>query len=118
MNLSPAWVRTLGESGHDAVHWTEVGAFDATDRALMEWARENGCVVLTNDLDFGAILAATEAAGPSVLQLRTQDVSPWVAGDRLVAALARFEPELMAGALVTIDDRRERARILPIPPRE
>jgi predicted nuclease of predicted toxin-antitoxin system len=80
----------------------------------MAWARTHGFVVLTNDLDFGAILAATQAEGPSVLQIRTEAVSPRYLGERLLQALERFERDLLAGALITVDERRERARLLPI----
>lgn len=82
----------------------------------MAWARTLGYVVVTNDLDFGAILAATQAEGPSVLQMRTEAVSPHSLGDRLLKALERFEGDLLAGALITVDERRERARLLPINP--
>jgi predicted nuclease of predicted toxin-antitoxin system len=30
------------------------------DRTIMEWSLTNGYIVFTNDLDFGAILAATQ----------------------------------------------------------
>ena len=70
----------------------------------MAWARTHGYVVVTNDLDFGAILAATQAEGPSVLQMRTEAVSPHSLGDRLLKALERFEGDLLAGALITVDD--------------
>ncbi len=42
----------------------------------MEWAKTNSHIVFTHDLDFGAILAATNAIAPSVIQVRTQDVMP------------------------------------------
>jgi len=42
----------------------------------MSWARERDHVVLTHDLDFTALLAASQAAGPSVVQVRAQDVLP------------------------------------------
>ncbi len=82
----------------------------------MAWARLHDYIVVTNDLDFGAILAATQADGPSVLQMRTEAVSPRSLGDRLTKALERFEKDLLAGALITVDERRERARLLPIKP--
>lgn len=104
MNLSPRWVEILRQAGHEAVHWSTVGRAVAEDHELMAWARTHGHVVVTNDLDFGAILAATEA------------VSPRSIGDRLLEALARFERDLLAGALITVDERRERARLLPIKP--
>lgn len=117
MNLSPAWVPVLKEAGHEAVHWSSIGRADAEDEELMAWAREHEHLVLTIDLDFAAILAATQAEGPSVLQVRTKAVSLRMLGERLLAALARFEADLLAGALITIDERRDRARILPIRPR-
>ncbi len=104
----------LRSAGHEVWHWAAVGRAVAEDEELMAWARKAGCVALTNDLDFGAILAATQAEGPSVLQVRTEDVSPRALGERLLKALERFEGDLLAGALITIDERRERARLLPI----
>ena len=76
MNLSPEWVAVFKENGFEAVHWSQVGDQRASDRKIMQWARAKGHVVFTNDLDFGAILAATHAQGPSVIQVRTQDVTP------------------------------------------
>jgi predicted nuclease of predicted toxin-antitoxin system len=67
MSMSALWVACLTDAGHDAVHWSSVGDARAKDRAIMEWAARSGRTVLTNDLDFGAILAATGAASPSVL---------------------------------------------------
>ena len=113
MNLSPRWAEVLRQAGHDTVHWSTVGRPEAEDAELMAWARVHGFVVLTNDLDFGAILAATQAEGPSVLQIRTEAVSRYL-GERLLRALERFERDLLAGALITVDERRERARLLPI----
>ncbi len=116
MNLSPLWAETLREAGHDAVHWSAIGKATAEDQELMAWARHHDYIVVTNDLDFGAILAATQAEGPSVLQMRTESVSPLSLGERLLKALGRFEKDLLAGALITVDERRERARLLPIKP--
>jgi predicted nuclease of predicted toxin-antitoxin system len=50
MKLSPSWVDFLREAGHEAIHWSAVGAFDASDRTLTQWAAEPDYVVLTNDL--------------------------------------------------------------------
>ena len=114
MNLSPQWVEVLMSEGHDCVHWSEIGPPNAPDREILLWARSNGYVVLTHDLDFGAILAATKADSPSVLQLRTQDISPGRIGESVVSAFKQFEELLSQGELVSIDQRRARARVLPI----
>lgn len=113
MNLSPVWRPFLEAAGHEALHWSEVGPPDAPDDAIMAWAREHGYIVFTNDLDFSAALAATQAVGPSVLQLRTQDLLPEAAGPAVLEALRRFAPELDAGALLSVDLRRARVRLLP-----
>ena len=76
MNLSPAWAATLVRGGHEAVHWSAVGAPNAPDSEILKWARENGHIVFTHDLDFGASLAATRVGGPSIIQARTDDPHP------------------------------------------
>lgn len=42
----------------------------------MAWARANDRIVFTHDLDFGRLLALAGRVGPSVMQVRTQDVLP------------------------------------------
>jgi predicted nuclease of predicted toxin-antitoxin system len=94
--------------GHDCVHWSETGPPNAPDRKILLWTRSNGYVVFIHDLDFGAILAATKADSPSVLQLRTQDISPKRIGEWVVSAFKQFEELLNQGALVSIDQKRAR----------
>ncbi|MEQ8847442.1 DUF5615 family PIN-like protein [Botrimarina sp.] len=114
MNLSPGWVDKLSEHGWSSVHWSSVGNPAATDREIMDWARRNGRVVFTHDLDFGTTLALTHAAGPSVLQVRGQDVLPDHMGAVVAAALRQHEADLAAGALVVVDEARARVRVLPL----
>ena len=80
----------------------------------MGWAASNGYVVFTHDLDFGAILATTQAKTPSVIQTRSQDILPDTAADLILGALKQFTAELENGALITIDENRTRAKILPL----
>ena len=70
-------------------------------------------MVFTHDLDFGTLLALTKAEGPSVIQVRTQDVTPQASGSLAVNTLRRFEAELERGALIVIDEARARVRVLP-----
>jgi len=114
MNLPPTWVRVLEAGGHHAVHWSSVGPPKSSDRDILRWARHNGYVVFTHDLDFGAILAATGADSPSVIQIRTQDVTPLGMQKRVLAALRQFADELGRGALLSVNEASGRARILPI----
>jgi len=113
MNLSPAWTECLAAAGIDAVHWSAIGLATALDTEIMTVARERDFVVLTHDLDFSSILAATGGTKPSVVQLRASDIRPSKIGQAVVAAIQQMEMELQAGALLTIDPRRARLRLLP-----
>ncbi len=91
-----------------------LGAVDATDAEILEFAKANRFVVLTHDLDFGTILAATHGEKPSVVQIRAEDVSPDAIGETVIRALRQMRPELEEGALVAIDPGRARLRLLPL----
>ena len=114
MNRSPQWVPVLEQHGWPAVHWSQVGDPRAPDAAILAWAKANGYVVFTHDLDFGAILAATQVEGPSVIQVRAQNVLPNYLGASVIAAIRQHEALLEAGALISVDETTSRARILPL----
>lgn len=114
MNLTPNWLNVLESSGFEAVHWSTVGDPAAKDSTIMKWAVQNGYIVFTNDLDFGTLLATTQANAPSVIQVRSQDVLPSSIKDLVINSLHQFHTELEEGALITIDETRSKARILPI----
>jgi predicted nuclease of predicted toxin-antitoxin system len=118
MNLSPRWVAVLAGAGIETAHWSALGANNAPDSEIMAYARANGYVVLTHDLDFGAILAATQDEKPSVVQIRADDVSPDVIGKLVISALRQMASELEDGALITVDQSHTRLRILPLLPRK
>jgi predicted nuclease of predicted toxin-antitoxin system len=114
MNLSPDWIPVLVAAGHTAGHWSTVGDPRALDPELMDWARANAHIMLTHDLDFGELLAQSSATGPSVVIVRAADPDPANVGTQVLAALEQHAAELVAGALVSVDVRRSRVRVLPI----
>lgn len=114
MNLSPEWVSELAQHGWAAVHWSTVGDPQAEDTTIMTWAVANHCVVFTHDLDFGTALALTHACGPSVLQVRGQNVLPEHLGPLVVGALRQHEAALASGALVVVEEKKSRVRVLPL----
>jgi predicted nuclease of predicted toxin-antitoxin system len=114
MNLSPRWIPALRDSGFEAKHWSELGKPNATDQEILSHAATHDYVVLTHDLDFAAILAVTHGKKPSVVQIRSEDVSPESVGEQTLAALRHVQPELEAGALLTIETDRTRLRLLPL----
>lgn len=114
MNPSPRWVDMLSGLALQAAHWSAVGRVNAPDSEIMEYAAANDYVVLTHDLDFSAILAATHGEKPSVVQIRAEDVNPDKIGSQVAVALRQMESELREGALLTVDPDRTRLRLLPL----
>ena len=114
MNLSPSWKSVLIRHGHDSIHWSEIGDNRAADTEIFEYAANNGYVIVTHDLDFGKILALTRANRPSVIQLRTDDVSPRHLSKLLIATITKYASDLEAGSLIVLDELKARVRVLPL----
>jgi predicted nuclease of predicted toxin-antitoxin system len=117
MNLSPRWVDVLADAGIECIHWSSVGETTASDSFIMAFAKGAGYVVLTHDLDFGSILAATHGDKPSVIQIRSGTLSTAAIGPFVVKTLIQMEAEIESGALLTIEPPRARIRLLPLNPR-
>lgn len=114
MNLSPDLCRLLSAQGWGCSHWSQIGKPTAPDTEIMAWARTHQYIVLTHDLDFGVILALTGTSGPSVIQVRTQNVWPEHLSGLLVPVLRKYEAHLTNGALIVVDEQRLKVRILPL----
>lgn len=114
MNLSTEWVELRRNTRHEAVHWPSVGQADAGDDELLQWARDSGAVIPTNDLDFGIVLVTQGLDRPSVIQLRSEDLRPSARGDAVLEAISVYATQLQDGVLVTIDPARARFRLLEL----
>jgi len=114
MNLSPSWIDRLAQHGFEAIHWSAIGAATAPDDEILAWARQHNLVVVTNDLDFSAILAAGAIDGPSVVQVRTQDLLSDGAVSIVAKALEAHREDIERGALLSIDEGGTRVRMLPL----
>lgn len=114
MNLPPVWVEVFAAAGILAHHWSTLGAFDAPDTTILAWARDHGAIVFTHDLDFGTLLAHTQATGPSVIQVRTHNVTPAALAPLILPLLDAHADVLAAGALLIVDESQTRVRILPL----
>ena len=114
MNLSPSRVERLVRHGFEAVHWSTIGAATAPDVELLTWANEHAFVLITNDLDFSAILAASAGTSPSVVQIRTQDLLSDEAVSIVAKAIEAHREDIERGALLSIDEGGTRVRMLPL----
>ena len=75
-------------------------------------------MILTNDLDFGIALAIANTEKPSVVQIRSEDLRPASIANQVLIALRQMQLELEEGALLTIDPKRTRLRLLPLRKKE
>ncbi len=114
LNLPAIWVPRLIAEGHDAVHWSNVGAATATDNELLAHARTRDQVILTADHDFALLLAMAQSHGPSVILLRAEAVRIDSQLGLVIAAMKKFEQELASGAMVVVEPSSARARVLPL----
>lgn len=114
MNLSPSWVDRLARHGFEAVHWSTIGVATAPDAEILAWANEHQFVVITNDLDFSAILAAGVLDGSSVVQVRSHDLLSDVVVSIVAKALDAHREDIERGALLSIDEAGTRVRVLPL----
>lgn len=104
----------LGLLGFDAVHTGAIGMAKASDPQILQRAQREGETVVTLDADFHALLALSNAATPSVIRIRVEGMrGPDVAAivGRVVAVC---EPDLVDGAMVTVDAHSVRVRRLPL----
>jgi predicted nuclease of predicted toxin-antitoxin system len=92
----------------------DVRSATATDVQLVAFARAEQRTILTQDLDFSAIVALSGESSPSILSLRLASSRIESVNTRLHQALGLLEAELSRGALVTVEEARLRVRTLPI----
>jgi len=114
MNLSPNWVNFLIGKDIEAIHWSTIGSPDAPDAEIIQYAKKHEFAILTNDLDFGFILALTQGIKPSVIQTRTGVLSTNKIGNIVVNAIRQLTADINRGALITIDQHKTRITLLPL----
>ena len=114
-NLSPLLAESLTAHGHDAIHLRDLGMQAATDEVVLVRAAVESRVLVSADTDFGALLARSKKASPSVLLIRR------LAGRRAAeqsaiirANLDQVAEDLSAGAIVVLSDEWVRIRPLPL----
>lgn len=116
-NLAARVAALLRDAGHDAVHVSERGMSTADDDAVLRLAVAEERVLVSEDTDFGALLARSRAGLPSFVLIRSAErLTTEARADLLVATLPRVESELEAGAIVVLGRSRVRVRPLPLPP--
>jgi len=114
-NLPPRIATLLSEAGHDAVHVRDLDAAGASDPQIIDLALADGRTIVSADTDFGALLASTGAAAPSVILVReVVDRQPPELAELLTACIEQLEAQLAAGAMIALTGTGARMRLLPL----
>ena len=87
MNISPKTVDALQQQRWDVIRVSQVLPMDASDDEILGFARREGRVVITQDLDFSALLALGDYDQPSLITLPLAISDPETVTQRLVDVL-------------------------------
>lgn len=85
-----------------------------SDREILAWAAREHRVCVTRDADFHALPAATNATGPSVIRIRTEELTFSRLAEILHRVEDRFGEALERAAAVSVTPERVRVRRLPL----
>ena len=114
LNVAPRTVRFLQSLGHDVLRVDALLPCTASDAEIIALALREARTILTQDLDFSALVALSGKAGPSVVSLRLSSSRVENVNERLRNALPQLEEELGSGVIASIEDDSVRLRSLPI----
>jgi predicted nuclease of predicted toxin-antitoxin system len=114
MGISPRVVEELRQNGHEAVHLAEQGLYRMADGEILQKARQENRVLLTHDLDFGELLAASGGNLPSVIIFRLKDMRAVNVSRHLKSILNQQAEALNKGAVLSVTEQKVRIRTLPI----
>lgn len=114
MGISPKTIEYLRSLGYEAKRLLEEGLERLPDEMILEKARVEHCIVLTSDLDFGNLLAASGASSPSVVIFRLDNMRAENVNEFLLQVIEQHADILEQGAVISVGDRRIRVRRLPI----
>ena len=115
MGISQSTVRWLRQLGYNAIHLREQGLQRLPDAEIVNKARTENRVILTCDLDFGALLAASGEKLPSVIIFRLENEKPDNINRRLASIFGSAAITVLEqGAIILAEQERHRIRLLPI----
>ena len=114
IHISPKTVGDLQEQGYEIIRSSEVLPANAPDINILEFARIENWVVLTQDLDFSMLVALSRYSQPSLTTLRLSSAKPDIVTRKLLDVLPQIEKALQEGSTIKVQDESIRVRKLPI----
>lgn len=113
IHISPLTVKELQKKGYDIIRVTDKLPTTSSDKEIIQLAYKEKAVIITQDLDFSAIIAQSGLGGPSIVSLRVDNAKPAIVTRILTTVLPLIESELCDGAIVSIDEKEYRIKKLP-----
>jgi predicted nuclease of predicted toxin-antitoxin system len=113
MGVSRRVLEWLLSEGHDAIHLRDEGLQRLPNGDIFQKGFTEQRVVQTFDLDFGEILAGSACQVVSVVLFRLHDTRTQHVIERLKKVLKESSAELLAGAIVVVEEGRHLVRKLP-----
>jgi len=114
MPLSPSVAVDMCALGYDAVHASQVGLSRAADDEIVRFAILENRIIVSMDLDFGTLLALSNAGRPGVILFRITTPSNERCFASLKQLLSAYPAKVLAGSVTVVEDLRIRTRKLPI----
>jgi predicted nuclease of predicted toxin-antitoxin system len=114
MGISPKTIKFLQQRGYDAIHLHEQGLYRLSDTAILTKAQDEQRVLLTHDLDFGELLAASGSKLPSVVIFRLRNMRPENVNGYLTTIILQYQRMLEEGAIISLMEGKIRIRSLPV----
>ena len=92
----------------------ERGLDTLADPEILKLAIAEKRIIVTHDLDFTDLLAASAAILPSVIIFRLRNMRPERVLVRLLAVVNNFAADLQTGAVISVTESQIRKRALPL----
>jgi predicted nuclease of predicted toxin-antitoxin system len=112
--LPRSTVQSLQGMGIEAEHVGNLGLSTASDETILDEGRKRVAIVVTLDSDFHALLALSNASSPSVNRIGVQGLKGDGVAQMIQHVIQATQSDLVAGAAVTVTDRRLALRRLPL----
>lgn len=114
MGISPKSADFLRRLGYDTVHLLDEGLGRLPDPEILEKARFEERILLTHDLGFGELVAASGTQLPSVIIFRLNNMKPERVNRYLHEIIFKYQDALMQGVVISVSEGKVRAHYLPL----
>ncbi len=113
MGISQSTIRWLIKQNFEARHLRDLGLQKLPDSDILQLAKKENEIILTCDLDFGALLAYSKDTLPSVIIFRLENEKPENINKHLANLLKAHKQDLSEGCIISVSEKKYRIRALP-----